>query len=333
MIHKFKDYNREEQREIVFELIRQKYLYEPNLNNFANNCKTMQTLIKGFESGQINADDLKSKFQDFYNKNKKVAEEILYYFYNIVEGVAEKSEPTRSTIFNKVGKIIKDVIDVETISNTIQPPEDKMGKMDNNGGGFALVSYSKYPAPASYVAPPPPPPIHDFKNPYVSKDFQSICDYVRYKFFDVLEDHSQHDREYFKGLADLDQITITEILPDSDEVVNFPQCETEDGDTEDLDFENYGDFVINNENSVTFSGGGDWQEPQTFSLKVKNGKIKAYDIYEGYDDGDYDAKGILKVICKLFGLNRKNYNVKSEDPSSLKQLYDDMVQNKDYKIK
>jgi hypothetical protein len=328
MIHKFKDYNRAEQREIVFEIIRQKYLYEPQLNNFGENCKYISGIIKSFESGQLDKDDLANFLEDFYKKNEKsIAEEVLFYFFIISEGVAEQTKKSR---YKLVCEAIKKIINVDAIQSTIEPPEEKMGKPEGgSNGGFTMISYSKYPSPEGYTPPPPPPPLHTFKNPYTSKDFKSICDYVRYKIF---EEIIGNKIETLEDLGDLDPAY--SFIPDSDEFINFPQCEDEDGDKEDLDFENPGDFIINNENSITFGGGGDWQEPQTFSFKLeKNGKIKAFDIEDGYSDNEnYDAEGIIKIISKLFGLNRKDYNPESTDPNDLVTLYKDMIANKDFKL-
>jgi len=41
---------------------------------------------------------------------------------------------------------------------------------------------------------------------------------------------------------------------------------------------------------------------------------------------------ILEIICKLFGLNIKDYDSNSTDPEDMSRLYDDMVKNKDYKL-
>jgi len=331
MIHKFNDYNSKEQREIVFEIIRQKYIHNQGLNNFGNNCAFMVNLIKSFEAGQINDEDLKTKLEEFHNKNRKdIAEEVLFYFYNIAEGMADSADPAKASKFIIFGKIIKKIIDVDAISNTIQTPDDKMGDIDRGNGGFVLQSYSKYPSPAGYTPPPPPPPAHSFKNPYTSKDFKSICDYMRYKIFDEFE------HIMIANFEDLeDSIEPTYLIPDSDEFINFPQWTDEDGDKEDLDFENPGDFIINDENSITFGGCGDWQEPQTFSFKLeKNGKIKAFDIEDGYSDQDsYGVENVIRIICELFGLNKNNYNINSTDPADMLTLYNDMVANKDFKLK
>ena len=330
MYFKFEDYNRNEQREIVYEVIRQKYLHDQQLNNFGNNCKLISDTIRSFESGTLVANEVKTKFQDFYNQNKKeIADEVLFYFYNVADGVAEKF-PSKTGTFKKICDILKDIIDVDAIGKTITPPEDKMGPADSSSGGFTMIPYTKYPTPKSYVAPPPPSPTHDFKNPYPSLVYKSICDWVRYKIFDIFEQESN----LLKGMDDLEVIYLSELIPDSNQVESFPQASDGNGGKEDLDFENPGDFVINNENSITFGGGGDWQEPMTFSLKVlPSGKIKAFDIHDDYnDDDDYGAKGILKLICKIFGLDINNYDVESEDPNDLARLFADMVANKDFKL-
>ena len=329
MIHKFKDYNENEQREIVYEIIRQKYMHDPNLNNFQNNTKFITNLIKGLLTDQISADLVQTKLEELYSKVKKsVGDEILYYFYNVVEGSAERAEPVKASKFNILSKIISKIIDVNAISNTITPPEDKINDIDHNNGGFSMISYGKYPSPASYIPPPPPPPLHDFKNPYETKDFKSICDYMRYKIFDEIIG------EKCETIEDLENITTAyNLMPDSDEFVNFPQVTDEDGDKEDLDFENPGDFIINDENSITFGGGGDWQEPQTFSFKLDKGKIKAFDIQDGYSDNSSGgSEEILKIICELFGLDIENYTIDGTDPNELATLYSDMVKNKDFKL-
>ncbi len=333
MIHKFKDYDKNEQREIVFEIIRQKYLHSPQMNNFGENCKWVSNVIKNYTADKITEDELKMHLEtNFYNRiNKKLAEEVLFYFYHIADSVHDKSvgvDWPKAYQFQRVCKVISEIIDIDDLNNKVEPPEDKISSIDNSGG-FTMVSSGRYPAPSSYTPPPPPQPMHDFKNPYTNKDFKSICDYIRWKIFDALEGSSI---ENFEDLSD--EIDPTSLIPDSDEFINFPQCEDEDGEKEDLDFENPGDFIINNENSITFGGGGDWQEPQTFSFKLeKNGKIKAFDIHDDYNSDNWssDASMILEIICKLFGLN-PNYNPESTDPKDMVRLYNDMVKNKDFKL-
>ena len=70
MIHKFKDYNENEQREIVYEIIRQKYMHDPNLNNFQNNTKFITNLIKGLLTDQVSADLVQTKLEELYSKVK-----------------------------------------------------------------------------------------------------------------------------------------------------------------------------------------------------------------------------------------------------------------------
>jgi len=330
MEHKFEDYNKKEQRDIIFEIIRQKYINDPDMNGFGKNTKYMIKVLKDFESDNISQESAKQKIVDFYDYfNTEIASEVLFYFYHIAEGVAEDSTGIKSEKYRKVCEIISNIINIDDLKKRVQPPEDKLTNTDKSNGGFVVQTYSRYPDPKSYVAPTKPPKVHNFPNPYINKDFKSICDYVRYKFFELMEE------SHIENFQNLDaEISVSYLVPDSDEFINFPQVEY-DGEEEDLDFENTGDFIINDENSITFGGGGDWQEPKTFSFKLeKNGKVKAFDIVDDYDDSNWTSNPemILKVICKLFGLNIKNYNPDSVNPDDVKLLYDDMVANKDYKL-
>ena len=338
MYHKFKDYNKNEQREIVFEIIRQKYMYDQSLNDFGKNCKILTTFVRGFcQNNQITSDQLKTQLDDFYKSiNKDDAEEVLFYFYNIVEGLIEKADPSTANRYSIFNKMIENLINVDAIRNTIETPEDKISNVDRgSGGGFSMVGMNKYPAPSSYVEPPPPPYIHNnLKNPYYEEgnhldvSNMSICDYMRFKIFDTIKDEKIED---LMGLEDIDA---SYLVPGPDEFINFPQVKLEESDDEyeDLDFENSGDFVINNENSITFGGGGDWQDPKTFTMKMVNGKVKAFDIHDDYDECGYGAEEIIRIICELFGLKKKNYDPDSEDPNDFVKLYNDMVKNKDFKL-
>lgn len=329
-IFKFGDYSRNEQREIIFEIIKQKYLHNPQLNNFGTNCAMFANLIKDFDAGLLLQSELTDKFKDFYNKNTKtIADEVLFYFYNVAEAIADKY-PAKKLKYSKICDIIKDIIDIDALTKEVTPPEDKMGKSDATSGGFVLTGYNSYPKPKSYVEPPEPPSIHNFSNnPIPENTYKTMCDWVRWRIFDLFK----VDARRLKTLKDLGGIYMAELIPDSNQVENFPQCTDEDGEKEDLDFENPGVYIINHENSITFGGGGDWQEPQTFSVKVQNGKFKAFDIQDDYDDGGgYDAEATLKVICKLFGLDIDNYDLKSTNQQDLARLYRDMVKNKDYKL-
>jgi hypothetical protein len=329
MIHKFKDYNKNEQREIVFEIIRQKYLHSPKLNNFGDNCKWVSNVINNYVADKIDVKELKTHLEtNFYNRiNKKIAEEVLFYFYHIADGVIEKSTPDKAKKFSKVGEIIGEIIDIDDLNDKVEPPEDKISSIDNSGG-FTMVSSGRYPSPSSYTPPPPPPPMHNFKNPYTNKDFKTICEFLRNKLFDLIIDEEPNTIE------DLENISPSYLVPDSNECDTFPQVKDEDGDTEDLDFENPGDFIIDDENCMSFSGGGDWQEPLEFSMKMQNGKIKAFNIQEGYNDSDYESGSvmIMKIVCKLFGLDINDYPIDGTDPKDMARLYNDMVKNKDYKL-
>jgi hypothetical protein len=289
----------------------------------------MTDIFKEYENGTIDTAEVTKRIGDFYDDNtQENAEEVLFYFYNIAEAVGGKSDPAKANKYFQIAEIIStNFINVSAIESKIVPPQDKMGDVDpGRPGGFSVVTYGKYPAPKSYTPPPPPPSKHNFTNPYTNKNFQSICDWVRSKLFDMfIEDH-------IETIEDFDGSSITELVPDSNEFENFPQWVDEDGESEDLDFENPGDYVINNENSITFGGGGDWQEPKTFSMKIENGKIKAFDIHDDYDDNEYGGIVILKTICKIFGLDINNYDIDSTDPKDLDRLYNDMVKNKDYKL-
>lgn len=331
MEHKFEDYDKKEQREIIFEIIRQKYLKSPDMNGFSKKCNYMIKILKDFESGNITETSTKQKIVYFYDYfSQEIANEVLFYFYHIAEGVVEDSTGEKSERYGKICDIISNIINIDDLKKRIIVPEDKLSSTDNSHSGFSLQSYSRFPAPNSYVAPPKPPKLHKFTNPYINKDFKSICDYVRYKMFDLF--HDTDDIENFEDLNDV--ISVVDLVPDGDDFINFPQVDY-DGEMEDLDFENPGDFIINDENSITFGGGGDWQEPKTFSFKLeKNGKVKAFNITDDSDDNNWTSNPemILKVICKLFGLNINNYNPDSVNPDDLKRLYDDMVANKDYKL-
>ena len=155
MIHKFKDYNKNEQREIVFEIIRQKYLHSPQLNNFGENCKWVSNVINNYVADKIDLKELKTHLEtNFYNRiNKKLAEEVLFYFYHIADGVIEKSTPDKAKKFSKVCEIISEIIDIDALNDKIEPPEDKISSIDNSGG-FTMVSSGRYPDPSSYSPPP-----------------------------------------------------------------------------------------------------------------------------------------------------------------------------------
>ena len=136
MIHKFKDYNKSEQREIVFEIIRQKYMNNPKLNNFENNTKFMTNLLKMYENGDINENRVEIKLKEAYDKSegntrfRENIEELFFYFYNIAEGVAEKTSPVKKIKYERFCKIISNLIDIEAISEKIEPPEEKIGDID-----------------------------------------------------------------------------------------------------------------------------------------------------------------------------------------------------------
>ena len=328
-IFKFSDYNRNEQREIIFEIIKQKYLHNPKLNNFGSNCAMFANSIKEFEADKILQSELTDRFKKFYiNNNKDIADEVLFYFYNVAEAVADKY-PAKKLKYSKICDIIKDIIDVDKLTNEVVPPEDKMGSSDKTSGVFVLTGYNSYHKPKSYVEPPEPPSIHNFSNnPIPANTYETMCDWVRWKIFELFKE----DARFLKALKDLGNISMESLIPDPDQVENFPQCTDEDGNKEDLDFENPGDYIINHENSITFGGGGDWQDPQTFSIKVKNGKFKAFDIEDDYDDnGANGAEATINVICKLFGLV-DNYDWNSKNQQDLARLYRDMVKNKDFKL-
>lgn len=157
----------------------------------------------------------------------------------------------------------------------------------------------------------------------MTTNFTTICDYLRIKIFDIIKEDN------ILSIADL--MKPYELIPDPELIVNYPKFKIA-GDDDYLDFENFGKFIINNENSITFCCGGDWQDPRYVSLKIEKGKIIAYNIYEGYDDDDNWEEATLRIICELFGLDRKKYNAESNDLDDFITFCSDISKNKDFKL-
>jgi len=78
---------------------------------------------------------------------------------------------------------------------------------------------------------------------------------------------------------------------------NLPQVE-DDGEKEDLDFENCAVLDIDmDKGSLEIAAGGDWQEPQTFTATwSKKGTLKVRNAHEGYDDQKMSWNKILETI-------------------------------------
>jgi len=95
--------------------------------------------------------------------------------------------------------------------------------------------------------------------------------------------------------------------------VELPKPKTEDGeeDDEDLDFENFG-FSNVEDDEITFSAGGDWQEPLVITIKYDEKKDKIYvaSYSEGYED-DYTIK--FNEIMKKVVVPVEEVTVRAED--------------------
>ena len=89
-------------------------------------------------------------------------------------------------------------------------------------------------------------------------------------------------------------------LPDF--VTNWPEVSEEDSEdegefeNESLDLENW-EIISLNENKMVMCGGGDWQEPLTFTLVPEGDSLKAIDIHEGFEQG-LNEREVIEILSK-----------------------------------
>lgn len=354
--NKFEGYTEQEKQTVVFEYFKQKYMDQslidyPDRTNrtpddkikkFQKNCEDMIYIIKLFGAFQITKNELEEQLKEI---KKEIphddCEELFYYFMHVTKSQSEKQHQYRV-----LSEVLKSLIDdIPGFESKMDLPTKiyNIDRGEPNDGGFEMTSVSSREFKPQSVKDREQKERkqkedefrNKYPNPYGGKpcsydelpdfDFKSICDILRYNVFEVISDIQIPDLTHFKS-------KFTSIFPkDSKLVKNYPTNITEDGDVDEQNFENMGEFIILGENSISVCGGGDWQLPARFSLKVnKNGEVEAFDVEKdcSFEDGDLD----FKEVCELFGLNFSDYDFESKKQTEFDKFYQDLVKNKDYKI-
>jgi hypothetical protein len=73
-------------------------------------------------------------------------------------------------------------------------------------------------------------------------------------------------------------------LPYELEVENWPDVEDEDGNKESLDMENF-EWLSIDDDQMVIACGGDWQDPQTLTIKMVNGELTVVETEDGFSSG------------------------------------------------
>lgn len=113
------------------------------------------------------------------------------------------------------------------------------------------------------------------------------------------------------------------------QLADWPEIETDDGEEmcmEPLDLENWG-IVEYTKNSLTISGGGDWQNPHTVVI-IYNGGLQV----ESCEEGDYVDDNNMKQQVEAFfrGVNPADVH---DLPPTIDELEYDMqraIEREDY---
>lgn len=182
--------------------------------------------------------------------------------YPPLSGTSEKDWKRRSK--KKVGDKIIRTFEVTTIPNLLFEIEEQGGVLTR----LMPIVHNKF----SAVAPVP--------LQVLTPAAGGLLDKVR----ELIE----------QGIKDADIVRACD-LPGVLTFDKLPQVPEDGGGTEDLDFENC-ELIDLDDDSITVSAGGDWQDPKTFSATFKAGK--AYyngDAVDGFQDG-MDNDKMLQIV-------------------------------------
>jgi len=107
--------------------------------------------------------------------------------------------------------------------------------------------------------------------------------------------------EILNSMPLIDEDGDIDIYSFPDFVINWPETTEEDsidGEmySESLDLENWG-IISLNEKQMVMACGGDWQDPQTFTLVSEGDKLRVTDVKHSFDHG-LTEKEIIKILSK-----------------------------------